>query len=278
MAEGSFRTAVDTENGRVLVSDSLSYCDDRVDSRDVIVGASFAGVPTVALALARGVRGVIAHAAGVGKDAAGISGLPLADRSGTPAAAVETMSARISDGESLYKGAISHANSAASRLGITPGMSCSQAAMKMMLSSEGTPTQFPSVVDTSLHEVERLDGIVIYAIWSLMLVKGRDPLNIYCAASHAGKVMADYALKVMPRAVFANDAGGCLDGSGFDGLPMLDRAGVAAVAVAAMSSRIGDALSTYHDGICSVVNETAARAGVTTGMSVKAAARFLAAS
>ena len=68
--------------GRVLVMDSLTYCDDTVGPGDVVVGASFAGAVSVALALARRAKAVVAHAAGVGKDEAGVSGLPLADAHG----------------------------------------------------------------------------------------------------------------------------------------------------------------------------------------------------
>jgi len=276
MAEGTFRTDLETPAGRILVSDSLSYCDERVTTKDVVVGGSFAGHPTVALALERGARGVIAHAAGVGLDAAGISGLALSDQHDTPAAAIDTMSARISDGESLYRGIVSHANRTASALGVEVGMSCSDAARAMLGAPEGKPRVVAGAVDSSLHQVAVHDGVCIYAVWSLMLVANPDHNGVYCVASHAGKVMGDYALKVMPKAVFANDAGGCLDGSGYDGLPVLDDAGVPAVAVAASSARIGDALSTYNDGVCSVVNEAARRASVVEGMTVKEAARILA--
>jgi hypothetical protein len=82
-------SAGDAATGRVLVADSLTYFGEGADAgpADVAVGASFAGVPTAAVPLARGVRGWIAHeAAGPGRDEAGIGGLPLSDRFGVPAA------------------------------------------------------------------------------------------------------------------------------------------------------------------------------------------------
>ena len=92
--------------------------DARVGARDVLVAGSFAGALSLAFVLERGVRGFVAHEAGVGRDRAGISGLPFADRLGLPMAAVATASARIGDGPSVHDdGIVSHANRAASALG-----------------------------------------------------------------------------------------------------------------------------------------------------------------
>jgi hypothetical protein len=41
------------------------------------------------------------------------------------------------------------------------------------------------------------------------------------------------------------------------------------------SARIGDALSTYHDGIVSTANEPARAMSVTTGMNAAEAARLM---
>jgi nucleotidyltransferase/DNA polymerase involved in DNA repair len=48
-----------------------------------------------------------------------------------------------------------------------------------------------------------------------------------------------------------------------------------AVAVSSASARIGDALSTYHDGIISTANEPARAKGVTIGMKAAEAARLM---
>src|SRR5580698_10217608 len=80
--------------GRVMVADSLSFFEHEPWLNDVAVGASFAGAPTAAMAMRQGVKAWIAHEAGPGKDEAGVSGLPFADRYGVPAAAIATMEAR----------------------------------------------------------------------------------------------------------------------------------------------------------------------------------------
>ena len=272
MSEGAVGIAHEGPQGRILVADSLTFFDERAGSRDVVVGASFAGAPTVVLVLARGIKGVIAHAAGVGKDQAGIAGLALAQRFGVPAAAVETMSARLSDGGSLYAGTIGHANETAAELGVRPGQSTPEAARLMLEAAPGRPADVEGLVDERIHELHRDERGAICAVWSMLLVGEPRPQDVFCAGSHAAKVMADYALKAGPRAVIANDAGMALDRSGIDGLPPLEDAGIAAAAVAAMSARIGDALSTYEDGVISAANRIAAARGVTIGMPAKDAA------
>jgi hypothetical protein len=77
--------------GRIMVADSLSFYEHEPWLNDVAVGGSFAGAPTAAMAMRRGVKAWIAHEAGPGKDEAGVSGLPFADRHGVPAAAIATM-------------------------------------------------------------------------------------------------------------------------------------------------------------------------------------------
>ena len=131
----------DAGHGRIVTTDSLTYCDARVTGRDVVVGGSFAGVLALGFALEWGVRAVIAHAAGVGKDGAGIAGLALAQGLGVPAAAVETMSARLGDGTSVWEdGTIAHVNAFARTLGVEPGMTARAAAMAMLAAPPGRLT------------------------------------------------------------------------------------------------------------------------------------------
>lgn len=263
--------------GRVLVMDSLTYCDDTVGPGDVVVGASFAGAVSVALALARRAKAVVAHAAGVGKDEAGVSGLPLADAHGVPAAAVETMSARLADGRSLYAGVIGRANAAARRLGVAPGQPVADAAGLLLAAPPGRAVRVEGLADETPVEVDRTASGGVFAVWSLLRVNEARPADVFCVASHAGTVMADYARPVRPRGVIANDAGRGKDDSGVAGLPLLAEAGVAAAAVGAMSARIGDARSTHADGIVSAANAVALARGVRVGMPARDAARLLSA-
>lgn len=259
--------------GRILVADSLTYFKD-VSIHDVVIGASFAGVPTAAVPLRQGIKAWIAHEAGVGKDEAGISGLPFSQQWEIPAAAISTMSARLSDGNSLLNGKIAHANQAAMALGVKIGQTGAKAAELMLKAIPGkaVPTD---VVDERVHFLAGDKSGGIYAVWSLMLIEQHRPHDVFCVASHSAKVMAKYAGSVMPKGVIANDAGMGMDRSGVDGLPLLNDKGIAAAAVDTMSARIGDPLSTYYDGIVSAVNQIGETKGVCVGMSAKEAANLM---
>src|SRR5256885_16807839 len=108
---------------RIVVLESVTQCAGRVQAGDVLVAGSFAGALSLGLALPFGIRALIAHAAGVGKDEAGISALTAADGLGLPVAAVETMSARIGDGPRVPdEGGISPANAGAPAPGLAMGL------------------------------------------------------------------------------------------------------------------------------------------------------------
>lgn len=258
---------------RVRVADSLTHFGEPsadVLPGDVCVGASFAGVPTAAVPLRLGVRGWIAHEAGPGRDAAGIGGLALSDRFGVPAAAIATMTARLSDGPSLPRGTVAHATVAARRLGVAAGQTGEVAAPRMLDGAAGHPAEVAGFVDERVHEFGR-GGV--YGVWSLMLVEGRRTDGVFCVASHGARVMAEYAGRVGPKGVIANDAGFGLDRSGVDGSGPLAALGIAGAAVSAASARIGDPLSTHRAGVISAVNAVAAAAGVAVGMDARQAAR-----
>jgi len=261
------------EQGRVMVADSLSYFESQPWLDDVAVGASFAGAPTAAMAMRSGVKAWIAHEGGPGKDDAGVSGLPLAQRFGIPAAAIATMSARLSDGMSLLAGTVSRANEAALALGVRRGQTGGEAAKRLLKAPRGRACNLHGVIDESIHEVEFAPAGRIYAVWSFSRVKGEHPHDVFCVASHGGKVMAQYALQVRPRGLVANDAGRGLDDSGMDGLDAMSD--TPAATVSADSARIGDALSTYRDGLISAANAAARAIGVRVGMSARDAARLM---
>src|SRR5882762_6493456 len=71
-----------TPRGHIVVLVSITRCEGNAGARDVVVVGSFAGAMSLGFALEIGVRGLIAHDAGVGRDGAGVSGLPLAVQHG----------------------------------------------------------------------------------------------------------------------------------------------------------------------------------------------------
>ena len=266
------------QRGRVLVADSMSYYDSRVTSADVLVCGSFAGAHIVEqLGLCWGPRALIAHACGVGKDEAGISGLAVCQELGVPMAAVETMSARISDGRSVFEsGVIGHVNEAAHALGVETGMSVERASLLMLDAPPGRPVE-TNLTDTQVRILHDDPQGRIIAVWNplLLVEEGPHSQDVFCIGLHSGKVMAEWSSALEPRGVIANDGGFGRDSSGVAGLATLQDADIAGASVAAMSARIGDCVSTYADGVVSALNEIAHERGVREGMAARDAARLM---
>lgn len=264
--------------GRVLVADSMSYFDARVRATDVLVCGSFAGARIAdQLGLCWGPRALIGHACGVGKDDAGISGLEFCESLGVPMAAVETMSARVSDGRSVYdSGCIGHANAAARALGMRVGQPTAEAARLMLEAKPGTPSAV-DLTDSRVHSLHQGAQGAILAVWNplVLLADGPRPDDVLCIGLHSGKVMAEWSAAVAPKGVIGNDGGLGKDRSGVAGLEPLQADGIAAASVAAMSARIGDCLSTYEDGVISEANGIAQVLGVRRGIPARLAARLM---
>jgi hypothetical protein len=230
---------------------------------------------SLGFALEIGVRGLIAHDAGVGRDGAGVSGLPLADRLGVPAAAVAAKSARIGDGESVYAdGIVAHVNPRAAALGVAVGDRADDAARAMLSAPPGAPSPEPIVDRRRRIALQGPDGRVVL-VDSMMFAGPENGGDVLCAGSHGGRVNMARALELRPRGALFSDGDGARDGSGVSGLPVLDAVDVPAAAVDAMRARIGDATSTWTDGVITAMNETARCAGVKPGQTADAAARAM---
>jgi hypothetical protein len=260
---------------RVVVADSVSYGSGRLTTDDVLLAASYAGKSSLVFALRRGLRGVIAHEAGVGLSQAGISGLGLCEEFKIPAAAVATMDAGLSHGASMVNARITYCNAVASGLGIGSGMSAFDAGLLMLKSAAGKVVNPPDVVDPRLHQVANTERGSVYASDSTFSIKGPMPNATICGGSHCARVFAESILKIRPSGAMANDAGMGRNRTGVEGLSILGEHGIAAASVAAMSARIGNGLSTYHDGIISACNPVAERKGVRVGMPAKQAAELM---
>src|SRR5882724_2919602 len=250
---------------RVVVADSVSYGAGRLTCEDVLLAASYAGSSSLVFALRRGLRGVIAHEAGVGLSQAGISGLDLCEEFKIPAAAVATMDAGLSHGASMVGARISHCNATASDLGVVPGMSAFAAGLLMLKSHPGKTADPPDVVDPRLHLVSKTAAGSVYASDSTFPIKGPMANATICGGSHCARVFAESILKIRPSGAMANDAGMGRNRTGIEGLSILDDQGIAAASVGAMSARIGNGLSTYKDGVVSACNSVAQQKGVRVG-------------
>lgn len=100
---------------------------------------------------------------------------------------------------------------------------------------------------------------------------------IVVSGSHGGASALAYVIRAGVQAVVVNDAGVGKDAAGIAGLALASSVGLAAVAVAHTSARIGDGEDTLRSGVVSHANDPAAVAGVRAGMTVSEAVEMLAA-
>ena len=231
----------------------------------VVVSGSHGGRYPGYLAARAGLRAVILNDAGVGRDAAGIGALPYLEALGIAAATVSHLSARIGDtSDMLARGRISHANAVARAAGVEPGLPCREAAERLRAAPHVRSD--PPPLGEARAEIAT-GGRRIVLLDSAALVAPGDASQIVVTGSHGGLVGGDptMALRVDAFAAVFNDAGIGIENAGTTRLPALDARGTPAFTVSAASARIGEARSSFEDGVISAVNETARRLGAREG-------------
>ncbi|WP_286299465.1 hypothetical protein [Aminobacter sp. SS-2016] len=269
-----------SSNGNVVAMDSLLYIYDKsITSNDVIIAGSYCGAATLPHAIKTGVKAMIAHNAGVGKEDAGISALYLGEKHNFPVAAVECMSASISNGRSMAAGVISHANAQALALGVKPGQNVTEAAKLLLAAAPGKPSDVAVPFDKKVFEKGRVGSSRIFASSALTNLRPEDDHtnDVIAWGAHSGAIAADLVKKWKVKGWIGNDAGMAKNHTGIGGLPACNAIGVPAAAVSTMSARIGDGLSTYEDGIISAFNDLAGQKGLREGMKASEALQLLAA-
>ena len=252
----------------VLIADSITRVGTDAAGA-VAVNGSHGGIYAAYLAAKLRVASAVFNDAGVGRDQAGIAGLDYLAGLGIPAAAVGHERARIGDGSDMMaRGIITHANSPAIALGCHPGMACREAAAALQQAGPSLREPPPALEAAFLLIAE---APVVWALDSASLVGAAQVGTIVATGSHGGLLggRPETALKIDALAALFNDAGIGIDEAGVTRLPALDGRGIAAGTVAATSARIGDARSTYEDGILTRVNQRAAALGIGPGMTAR---------
>jgi len=258
-----------TENVPVLVVDGVVKLPPEANGA-VVVGGSNATAYAAYYSARAGVRAAIHHDCGIGRDEAGVSGLPWADKHGMAMAAVATDSARAGDAEDMFhRGIISRVNKLAATCGVETGQTVAHAVE--LLKSAPWPH---ADVEAPAEERALVDGIL--CIGSISFATPEDAGLVVASGSHGGRSAAPFTSSFKPRLVFFNDAGFGVDRAGAACLPLLDSDGIAAATVSADSARIGDGESTLTQGIISAVNETAYRLGARVGEPALKLARAIA--
>ncbi|MGA9015489.1 MAG: hypothetical protein WB509_23615 [Acetobacteraceae bacterium] len=252
----------------IVVADSITRVEP--DSAGaVIVNASHGGIYAAYLAAKLQAAAAIFNDAGVGRDRAGIGGLDYLDEFGIAAATVGHDTARIGDGaDMMASGVITHANGIAASLGVQPGQSC-RAAATALQQARPTHRAPPEALEGAFLLIT--DPPSVWALDSASLVRPEHKDSIVATGSHGGLLggKPETALKYDVLAALYNDAGIGKDAAGTSRLPALDARGIAAATVSSVSARIGDARSTYEDGIISRVNARAASLGLREGISAR---------
>jgi hypothetical protein len=250
-------------DSQILIVDTVTKLGAEA-AGSVVIAASHGGVYAGFEAARAGVRGVILHDAGVGLEGAGIGSLDYLENLGIAAATIDYQSAVIGNGESFAKdGIISFVNDTAAALGCAPGqaaMACAEAMRDAPVNSGDVP-----VYEEARFVIgDSADGPIVRGCDSVSLVRAEDEGAIVITASH-GELLATsptWGNRPKVRAAVFNDAGS----NSVTRLPDLDTRDIPAATVTTASARIGDARSTYQNGVLSHVNETAAALGARPGM------------
>jgi hypothetical protein len=252
----------------IIIADSITRVGPEA-ANAVVINASHGGVYAAYLAAKLHAAAAIFNDAGVGRDRAGIGGLDYLDEFGVAAATVGHDTARIGDGtDMMASGVITHANAIAASLGVSSGQSCRDAATALQQARPAHRAP-PEALEGAFLLVS--DRPTVWALDSASLVLPEHKDSIVVTGSHGGLLgnRPETALKYDVLGALYNDAGIGKDAAGTSRLPALDARGIAAATVSSMSARIGDARSTYDDGIISSVNARAASLGLREGISAR---------
>jgi len=276
IGRGKLLVVHEDASGRIVAFDSSSYLDPHpTGPTDVIVVGSYCGTRILAPMFTRGVKAVIATDAGIGKDEAGISGLKHGERIGVPVAVIAAMSAETSNGRSTLLGEISRANAQARALGVTPGMVAYEAAVRLAKAAAGVAIPTPLGAEEAPVVVEETPQGRIWATPGTTAIKDKVPNDVICSGANSSRVFSDGVVRVAAKGAIANDAGIAKNDTAVEGVKLLGERGIPAAAVATMSARLGEGLSTWNDGVISVVNPLAGQRGVKVGITAKEAARLM---
>lgn len=259
--------------GRIVIMGSAYYVDERNRGRDVVVNASYSGVLPGRMVGDHRPRGAIGVDCGIGPEGAGIAGLWYLEALNIPAAAADVMTVLLGDGADLYEnGRIRFLNRPAADCGVTAGMPVKEAALRMLENEPGAP-QALEVTNRRVME-EGPDGRRIICTDSIVFGLPEDVRNIIVSAGHNGRSSIDYIGAINPFGYVCSDGGRGRNDSGMAALPQAAEIGIAGATVDGTRARLGDALSTWNDGIISAANRLAIDAGVRVGMRCPEAARL----
>ena len=263
-----------SSRGRIMAMDSAYHVAAENRLVDVVVNASYCGVLPARFIAKHRPRGAIGVDCAVGPAGAAIAGLWYLEAMNIPAAVADVRDVILGDGVDLHsRGAISYVNRPGMDCGVSPGMRVRDAAQAMLERDPADPDA--EDVTNRTEQYRNADGRAIVCVDSIAFGQPEDRRNVLVTAGHTGRSALPYLLHVRPYGFICSDGGMGRERSGIAGMIAAGDAGIPGATVDARTARMGDGLSSFHDGIISAANALAERCGVRVGMPARAAARAL---
>lgn len=264
-----------TGRGRIVTMGSAYDVGESNRGRDVVVNASYCGVLPARFIGEHLPRASIGVDCGVGPAGAAVAGLWYLEALGVAAAAADVDTVRLGDGLDLYEsGILTFVNQPAADAGVTPGMSVRDAAEVLLAANPGVAAA-RDVHNRTVVEVG--DGgrrIVCTDSIAFALPEDRG-VSVLLTAGHSGLSAVPYLRAAAPLGFVCSDGGMGRERAGVASLDIVGAEGIPGAAVDARRARMGDGLSTWHDGVISATNQPAAALGVAVGMTCQEAARLM---
>lgn len=261
--------------GHVVAIDSAYHVDERNTGRDVVVSASYSGVLPARFVADRRPRAAIGLDCAIGPEGAGIAGLWFYEALGIPAATADVSGVLLGDGVDVHRnGVISRVNAVAVACGVAPGMTVAEASL-LLLRAEAV-TRAPDEITNRTMMEDGPDGRAVVCTDSIAFGTPADrDTNVLVTAGHTGRSSVPYLREFRPWGFICSDGGRGRDDSGVAGLAIVEADGLPGATVDARTAKMGDGLSSYHDGVISAANALAAACGVAIGMPAREAAHRL---
>jgi predicted esterase YcpF (UPF0227 family) len=274
----------------VILLDSLGDLSPDNTSQILVCGSHCGDNGTFAKKLKDcNVKAVFLNNAGIGKNQAGISGLPFYAIEGIIACAVDNYSAEIGVARDTWElGIISHTNYLAEKLEIEIDDSVKQAVYKILsVMHQSSLAQKELNTEFIVHEKKdtnaelkkqtqiHIDGVNVTVTDSITFLNESNAGDIVVCGSHGGVSAGHYAHKHRLKAVFFNDAGIGKNNAGIKSLDFLSDSGILACTVDCMSAEIFNGQDALDNGIISVCNQLAMAKNIREMMTVKEALKLI---
>jgi hypothetical protein len=262
----------ESPRGRIIAVGTAYHVVAANRGRDVTINASYSGVLPARFIGECAPRATIGVDCAIGRDGAGIAGLWYLEALGIPAVAADVQTLELGNGVDMYEsGVVSVVNQPARGCGVGPGDSVRDAALRLLATDPVIAAAAAVTNRTTVRKAQDGRAVVCTDSIAFGVPEDRDR-NVLCTAGHTGVSAVPYLRAVRPRGFICSDGGRGKNDAGTAALAIVQRDGLAGATVDARTARMGDGLSTYHDGVISALNDLARDRGVEQGQPAAEAA------